>query len=170
MLRHLLVPSLVISAYAQAAVADLYVANVTLPSSPTTVSTGNPINGLVANFNRTFSSISQLQIAGTFVGDLWDPGESWFVDSGGQLNPSGPSRTGFGLTHVSPAYLANFLDGVHVFNYSFSGSANLSTLQFIVTGIAVVPEAPSSTLMALAATVAGGVFVGRKVWRTQIAR
>jgi hypothetical protein len=135
--------------------ADLYVANVTLPNPPTPVSTGNPITSLVADFGRYFSTITSIQYTGTFSGDLWAANELWSIDGSGQTFLSGPPRSAFSQTRGDSGYFSNFLDGVHSFQFEFEGSANLSTLQVVLNGVAVVPEASSFALMAATGLLAG---------------
>jgi hypothetical protein len=85
-----------------------------LGSPPVTVTNSTPFL-LVFDFGQSFASVSSVQLSLTFAGDLWDPGEGWFVDGyGGQQNVTGVSKSSTQLNinaGGNPLLFADLLDG-----------------------------------------------------------
>ncbi len=115
------------------------------------------------NFGGTFSTVDKVRLCLVFEGDLWDPGESYFINTfGGQGNgdPIGnPPRTSAQVNSLDPGTLSQFLDGD--FSGTFTGPMNISSMQFTVYGTSADPFPDNGSLPGPLSTINfGAVPIG----------
>jgi hypothetical protein len=115
------------------------------------------------NFGTQFSTISSACFNSTFQGDLWDPGETYFIGNvGGQINLS-PVSSSFASVCLNPANFGSLSGGSGSASYYMDApgqSVELSNLTITVIGqqVSTVPE-PSSVALTLTGILgAAGTF------------
>lgn len=119
--------------------------DVSIPEHPRSVTVDSPVS-LTVDFGFGFSSIEGIRITGNFVGDLLDPGETWFVPSfGGHENISSTANESFVLD-MNPEELSNFglSDGMTNFEFTVeNGSFDLDSLRVMVIGTVGISTCPN---------------------------
>lgn len=153
--------------------AATYFVDVAIPSSPAAVTYSDPLN-LSVDFGFAFSDITNINLTGTFSGDLWDGGEQWTVDGyGGQSNTSTTSRSSFtsNTPHDIP-FRTDLMDGLasFVFRSSIEGTSfNLASLRITIDGTQVSAVPIPAALWLFGPALLGFIRFRRKAVNTAAA-